>query len=126
MKKKDFTVKKRLQSFRYAWNGIKLLVCREPNARIHCFAAICVVLAGCFFHINREEWVAVMLAIGGVFAAEAINSSIETLADLVSPEYNEAVKHTKDLAAGAVLLIAIAAAITGCIIFIPYISEYLH
>lgn len=126
MKNKGFTVKKRWQSFRYAFNGIKLLLCREHNAWIHCFAAVCVVSAGWFFHISREEWIFVVGAIGGVFAAEAINSSIETLADLVSPGYNEAIKRTKDLAAGAVLLIAIAAAITGLIIFIPYISEYLH
>ena len=56
-----------------------------------------------------------------VLAAEAVNSSIEALADLVSPEYNEAIKRTKDLAAGAVLILAISAAIVGLIIFIPKI-----
>lgn len=58
---------------------------------------------------------------GGI-SAEAVNSSIEALADLVSPEYNEAIKRTKDLAAGAVLLMAIAAAIVGFVIFIPKIA----
>ena len=65
------------------------------------------------------EWVAIVFAIGSVFAAEAVNSSIEALADLVSPGYNEAIKRTKDLAAGAVLILAIAAAVVGCLIFIP-------
>ena len=60
-----------------------------------------------------------MIVIGAVLSAEAVNSSIESLADLVSPEYNEAIKKTKDLAAGAVLIMAIAAAIVGLIIFIP-------
>ena len=68
------------------------------------------------------EWIAVTIVIGAVLAAEAVNSSIEALADLVSPEYNEAIKRTKDLAAGAVLLMAIAAAIVGFVIFIPKIA----
>ena len=71
---------------------------------------------------SRMEWIAVTIVIGAVLAAEAVNSSIEALADLVSPEYNEAIKRTKDLAAGAVLLMAIAAAIVGFIIFIPKIA----
>ena len=69
--------------------------------------------------ISRLEWITIVVVIGMVLAAEAVNSSIEALADLVSPEYNEAIKRTKDLAAGAVLLVAIAAAVVGCIIFIP-------
>lgn len=67
------------------------------------------------------EWIAVCMCIGMVLSAEAVNSSIEALADLVSPEYNEAIKKTKDLAAGAVLILAITAAIIGLIIFIPKI-----
>ena len=64
---------------------------------------------------------AVSFAIGMVLAAEAVNSSIEALCDLVSPGYNEAIKKAKDLAAGAVLILAIAAATVGLIIFIPKI-----
>lgn len=119
MKNDGFTLKKRLKSFIYAFNGIKLLITREHNAWIHTFIAVCVVIAGFLFNISTTEWIAVTFAIGMVLAAEAINSSIEALADLVSPEYNEAIKKTKDLAAGAVLLLAIAAAIIGCIIFVP-------
>ena len=69
--------------------------------------------------LSQTEWMAVVIVIGAVLSAEAINSSIESLADLVSPEYNEAIKKTKDLAAGAVLIMAIAAAIVGSIIFFP-------
>ena len=104
MKNSGFTFRKRLASFRYAFNGIRLLIQKEHNAWIHCFAAICVVIAGFFFGLSQTEW---------------INSSIESLADLVSPEYNEIIKKTKDLAAGAVLIMAIAAAIVGSIIFFP-------
>lgn len=123
MKNEGFTFRKRIRSFGYAFNGIRLLITKEHNAWIHCFAAICVVIAGAVLGLSRMEWVAVVIVIGAVLAAEAVNSSIEALADLVSPEYNEAIKRTKDLAAGAVLLMAIAAAIVGLIIFIPKMSS---
>lgn len=119
MKNDGFSLKKRLRSFVYAFNGIRLLIRHEPNARIHCLAAVCVVLLGGIFRLSSSEWICIILTIGLVFAAEAINSSIEALADKVSPEYDEAIRRTKDLAAGAVLILAIAAAIVGLIIFIP-------
>lgn len=119
MKNKGFTLQKRLKSFRFAFNGIRLLITQEHNAWIHCFAAVCVIIAGFLTGLSTTEWIAIVFAIGSVLAAEAVNSSIEALADLVSPGYNEAIKRTKDLAAGAVLILAIAAAIVGLIIFIP-------
>lgn len=122
MKNDGFTLRKRLRSFKFAFNGIKLLITKEQNAWIHCFAAVCTVIAGFYFDISSAEWIAVVFAIGTVLAAEAVNSSIEAIADLVSPGYNEAIKRTKDLAAGAVLILAISAAIVGLIIFIPKIK----
>lgn len=119
MKNEGFTLRKRLRSFRYAFNGIKLLITGEPNAWIHCFAAACVVVGGLWLGLSTTEWIVIVLVIGAVLAAEAINSSVEALADRVSPEYDEAIKRTKDLAAGAVLLLAIAAAVIGLIIFLP-------
>lgn len=123
MKNDGFTLKKRLKSFKFAFNGIILLITREHNAWIHCFVTVCVIIAGFAFDISTTEWIAVTFAIGTVLAAEAVNSSIEAIADLVSPGYNEAIKRTKDLAAGAVLILAISAAIVGLIIFIPKIME---
>jgi len=123
MKNNGFTFRKRIKSFQFAFNGIKLLITKEHNAWIHCFAAVCVLIAGALLGLSRMEWIAVVVVIGAVLAAEAVNSSIEALADLVSPEYNEAIKRTKDLAAGAVLIMAIAAAIVGLIIFIPKIMD---
>ena len=105
--------------FRYAFNGIRLLIPREHNAWIHCFAAVCVVVAGILLGLSETEWIAVVIVIGAVLAAEAVNSALEAIADFVSPEYSEAIKRTKDLAAGAVLIMAIAAAIVGGIIFFP-------
>lgn len=123
MKNDGFTLRKRLRSFKFAFNGIKLLITREHNAWIHCFAAVCVIVTGFAFNISTTEWISVIFAIGTVLAAEAVNSSIEAIADLVSPGYNEAIKRTKDLAAGAVLILAIAAAIVGLIIFVPKVME---
>ena len=119
MKNSGFTWRKRLRSFKYAFHGIWLLVRYEHNAWIHCFAAVCVVVAGAVLGLSAAEWIVITFAIGLVLAAEAINSSIEALADLVSPGYNEAIKRTKDLAAGAVLILAIVAAVVGLIVFVP-------
>jgi len=83
----------------------------------------CVVIAGFFFGITRIEWCIVILCVTLVFAAEAANTAIEYLTDLVSPEYHQLAGKTKDAAAAAVLFAAIGAAITGIIIFAPYLME---
>lgn len=122
MKKEGFSWKKRARSFRYAFAGIRSLIATEHNAWIHCAAAACAIAAGIGFSVSATEWIAIVMCIGGVLAAEGFNSAIEALADRVSPGYDEAVKRTKDIAAGAVLLTAIAAAVTGLIIFVPKIA----
>ncbi|MDR3140843.1 MAG: diacylglycerol kinase family protein [Tannerellaceae bacterium] len=118
MKNEGFTFRKRLESFRYAFNGIKTLLA-EPNARIHSIAAVIAVAAGFLFDLSSAEWIAVVTVTGAVFTAEALNTAIERLADAVSPGYHETIKQVKDLSAAAVLFISIAAAITGAIIFLP-------
>ena len=75
-----------------------------------------------FFGLSSMEWIVICLCIGLVLSAEAVNSAIEALADRVSPAYDEAIKRTKDLAAGAVLLLAIASAVVGLIIFLPKLT----
>lgn len=126
MKQKNFSIKKRMQSFKYAFNGLRILLCEECNARIHLCITICVLAMGFVFKISVGEWIAVILCIGFVFALELINTSIENMADFASKEYNDLIKKTKDLAAGAVLIGAIAAVITGLIIFVPKIIELLY
>ena len=116
-------LKARLDSFRYAFKGIADLFRHTPNARIHLFATCCVVIAGFFFGITRIEWCILILCIALVLAAEAANTAIEYLTDLVSPDYHKLAGKTKDVAAAAVLIAAIGAAITGIIIFVPYFIE---
>lgn len=121
-----FSFRKRLKSFVYAFRGIGLLVRNEHNARIHLVAAVAVVAAGFLLGITASEWTVIVLVIGAVLAAEAFNSALEALCDLVSPGYHESIKKAKDLAAGAVLLVAIAAAVIGSVIFIPRILTLLN
>ena len=116
-------LKARLDSFRYAFKGIADLIRHTPNARIHLFVTLCVLIAGFFFGITRIEWCMIILCIALVFAAEAANTAIEYLTDLVSPEYHPLAGKTKDVAAAAVLLAAIGAAIVGMLIFVPYLMS---
>ena len=98
-----------------------LLFREEHNARIHAGITVTVVLAGVWLHLTAGEWVAVFLCIGMVLAAEAFNSAIERVADYLTTERDDRIRDIKDLAAGAVLLCAIAAATVGCIIFLQHI-----
>jgi len=102
-----------------ATRGIYRLLRTCPNARIHLLATVIVVGMGLWLKLSRAEWLWITLAIGGVWTAEGINSAIETLADRVSRDHDALIKEAKDLAAGAVLIAALAAAAIGLIIFIP-------
>lgn len=105
----------------FAFNGLKILWKEEHNFRIHIFATVLAIIAGFIFKISSFEWLAILLAIGLVLTAEIINSSIENLADFVSPKKHNQMKKIKDLSAAAVLVSAILALIVGVIIFLPKI-----
>ena len=117
--KNKFSIKARLSSFKNAWRGLTVFIRQEHNAWIHCAMTVLVIVAGLLFHISTTEWIAVFFAIGLVLAAEAINSAIERLSDVVQPEKDERIRDVKDISAGAVLICAIAAALIGIIIFLP-------
>ena len=125
MKQKNFSVKKRMRSFKCAFNGLRLLLCKERNAWIHLCIAVCALAAGFVFMISTAEWIVIIFCIGFVFALELINTSIENMADFVSKEYHDLIRNVKDLAAGAVLVGAITAAMIGLIIFVPKIISLL-
>ena len=115
-----YDLKKQLRSFGYAWKGIQSCVGKEQNLSFHLIAAMAVIIAGIVLGITRTEWIMVVMCIGTVIAAELFNTAIEKLVDLVSPERHPVAGQVKDIAAGAVLICAVAAAIIGLIIFIPY------
>jgi len=121
MKQQAFSINKRIKSFGFAFNGLKILIQEEHNSWIHILAAIAVSVAGYFYQISAVEWIAIVFAIGLVIAFEIFNSAIENISDFISPGHNESIKKIKDLAAAGVLIGAITAAIIGLIIFIPKI-----
>ena len=120
-----FSIKARLASFGNAWRGLVVFVRQEHNAWIHCVMAVLAILGGWLFRISSGEWIAVFVAIGLVFAAEAINSAIERLADVVQPEKDERIRDVKDISAGAVLACAITALVIGIIVFLPKLAALL-
>ena len=121
LKQQEFSIKKRLKSFAYAWNGLKVLVKEEHNFRIHIVVTIGVVIFAILLKISVYEWIAIVLAIGLVMAMEIINSAIENMADFVSPEKHEMVKKIKDISAAGVLICAVVTFLVGLIIFLPKI-----
>jgi diacylglycerol kinase (ATP) len=122
---KKFSFRKRVLSFKYAFSGIAKFFEHTHNAWIHLAATITVVIAGFFFDLSRPEWIFLIIAMGMVWTAEAMNTAIEFLVNLVSPEYNKLAGSIKDIAAGAVLVAAICAAIIGLLIFFPHIAKFM-
>ncbi len=110
------------RSFYFAFKGIAdLFSGRHPNAIIHLLAVLLVTMGGFYFNIDNWEWTIVIVCFIIVISLEAINSAIEYLVDLISPEFNELAGKAKDMAAAAVLLAAIGSVIIAFIIFIPKI-----
>jgi diacylglycerol kinase (ATP) len=120
---RQFSFTGRIRSFKYAFVGIWTMLKSQQNAWIHAFATVAVVLAGFVLGISTAEWCWLVLAIIAVWMAEALNTAIEFLADVASPEFNPLVKKAKDVAAGAVLISAIGALIIGIIIIGPYVLK---
>ena len=112
-------MRKRIQSFGYASRGIRLVFSSEANMKIHILIAVVVVICGFFFNISISEWIYCLLCIGLVFSAEMINTAIENVVDLASPEHHELAGKAKDIAAGAVLICAIISVLIGLLIFVP-------
>ena len=110
-----------IRSFKFAFRGLYILVKNENNAKVHLIASILVVGLGFFFKITSIEWLWIFLSISLIWMAEAFNSAVEKLVDLVSPNFHPIAGAVKDMAAGAVLCVAIFSAICGAIIFIPKI-----
>ena len=116
----------RLRSFGHAFRGLKVLVQSQPNARIHVLATVLVAAAGVLLRISSTEWALVALAVACVWMAEALNTSIEFLVDLASPDLHPLAAKAKDVAAGAVLIAAIGSLFVGALVFGPHVSRMLE
>lgn len=106
-------------AFVNAYNGVRYVITSQRNARIHTLVTVLVILISVLFRISSLEWIAIIFAIGFVWASECLNTGIEKLTDLVSPDYHTLAKLAKDSAAAAVLFAVLTAVGIGLIIFIP-------
>ncbi len=104
------------EAFRYAWQGLKYCIRRERNFKIHCLAAVLVLIAAWWYQVNAIEGILLLLVTVLVMLTEMFNTAVERLADIIAPQYHPAAKIAKDVAAGAVLLAAVAAVLTACIL----------
>ncbi len=119
MKSDKFSLKSRLNSFRFAFCGISSLLKNEHNARIHTLAAVIALATGIILKIRIQDWCLLIIVIGLVFLTELFNTSLETIADAVDPEWNEKIRKAKDYSAAAVLISTFISVIVGALIFIP-------
>ena len=111
------------KSFGYAFQGIFNTIRTERNIKIHCAAAILVTIFGIWLQISKTEWMICSILFGLILALELVNTAVEATVDLFTEERKPLAKKAKDAAAGAVLIVAIFAAVIGILIFIPKLLD---
>jgi len=104
-------------AFKNAWSGIFFCLKTERNIKIHILATFVVSILAWYFNLDKYEILVLVFTVMIVLVAEMLNTVIETVVDLISPEYHPAAKVAKDVAAGAVLIAAVAALIVGYVLF---------
>ncbi len=120
-----FTLAARFKSFAYAVHGIAFMLKTQHNAWLHVIATLAVTTLAAHFGVNNSDWRWLVVAMAMVWAAEAMNTAVEYVCDVVSPTYSQAVKHAKDIAAGGVLIAATGAMLIGMLTFWPYVAWHL-
>lgn len=109
-------------AFSCAWAGISYAFTSQRNLKIHCVFALVAIVLGFALRIGEAEWLAVVLCIALVMSLETVNTAVESVVDLVSPEWHLLAKRAKDCAAGAVYLAAFASVVVAAIAFLPRIA----
>ena len=112
-------LKNRIKSIGFALRGALFLIRTERSIKIQVVIALLVTAAGFYYEISTTEWIVQVLAIALVLGVEGLNTAIEKIADYIQPQYDQKIGFIKDISAGAVMLVAIAAAVIGLIIYIP-------
>lgn len=120
-----FSLLARLRSVRYALDGLAFMLRTQHNAWLHLAATVAVIAIGMELRVRPDDWRWLVVAIVMVWVAEAFNTAVEYVCDVVSPGYSEAVKRAKDIAAGAVLVCAAGAVVIGVITVWPYAAALL-
>jgi diacylglycerol kinase len=118
---RSLTLTGRLLSVGFACRGFLTMLRTQPNAWIHAAATVVVAAVGYACHLSHLEWSLIVLAIMAVWVAEALNTSIEYLTDIASPNFHPIAARTKDVAAAGVLIAGVGAAIIGILVFAPHL-----
>lgn len=118
-----FSIGSRIRSLICGFNGLRFLLASQKNAWIHAAATVVVIVGGVYFGLTALQWGLVTLAIAAVWTAEAFNTAFELLADAVSPDIHPLVGKAKDVAAGAVLIVALGSSVIGITVFGPHILD---
>ena len=114
-----------LQSLRCALSGFAEALRIERNLKIQIGFAVLAIVLGLAFSISLIEWLVIIVCIGAVFGLECMNTALESVVDLASPDYHELARRAKDVAAGGVLAMAICSFVIGATIFAPRIIAVL-
>jgi diacylglycerol kinase (ATP) len=109
----------RARSFHHAFAGVAYVIRTQHNARIHFVATGCVIILSAWLSLPGRDWAVLVLSIGTVWTAEIINTALEAVVDLASPQRHPLAKVGKDVGAAAVLIAAFSAAIIGILILAP-------
>ena len=112
----------RWQSVTHAARGLEVVLRTQHNAWLHAIATGVVLAAGFVVGLSRLEWCAIVLAMMAVWTAEALNTAIELVVDLASPDVHPLAGRAKDVAAGAVLISACGAVVVGILVFAPHLT----
>ena len=115
---RKLTPRQRLRSFGHAVEGIAYFVSTQPNVVIMAAATGVVIAAGCWFEVTPGEWGLLAVAVFAVWITEALNTAIESVVDLASPNRHPLAKRAKDTAAGAVLLASLLALVLALLVFL--------
>ena len=113
-----------LASFKFAGHGIADAFKSEPNLRIHCLIALIAIFAAYFLGFTLTEWAILVITIALVLIFELVNTCIEKITDIVSPEVSEKARVIKDISAGIVLISALGAVVEGLLLFLPKILQF--
>ena len=121
MIQRDKGIKRTINSFKYAFNGLIDTYRTEQSVWIYIPVALIVILIGFYLKINTTEWLIIILILGIILSLELINTALEAVVDLATEKYHPLAKKAKDTVSAAVLIFAVTSVIIGLIIFIPKI-----
>lgn len=121
---RSFTLKARMNSFKCAFTGGRVLLASQHNSWIHALATVMVLTGAVLLRVSMQEWALLIFSLCLVWAMESMNTAIEFLADEISLEHRERIGKAKDVAAFGVLISAVAAVVIGFIVFVPYLSSF--